>query len=191
MISTRRALSALLLLAGLTLTACGGGDEPSDAETGDHNAADVAFATEMIQHHAQALVMVDLTVGRELDREFQQLTESMRDAQAPEIEVMADWLVGWGEEVPATARDHVNAEGHGESGGDDAHTDLERLESTTGDNVFRALWLESMIVHHEGAIEMAETEVADGQDQAAVDLAESIIAAQTAEIERMEQMLGS
>ena len=180
-----RALSAALLVIGLFLTGCGSPDEPADTSSGDHNAADVTFASEMIQHHAQALVMVDLTVGRELDPAFQRLTESIRDAQAPEIEVMADWLVGWGEEVPATDRDHVNAEhGHG------ADADLQALEDAEGD-AFRSLWLEQMIVHHEGAIEMAETEVAEGQDQAAIDLAETIISAQGAEIEQMQDLLGS
>ncbi|SDN59863.1 Uncharacterized conserved protein, DUF305 family [Nocardioides szechwanensis] len=179
----------MVLVVGLALapalTACGADEEPSDASSsGDHNAADVTFASEMIQHHAQALVMVDLTVGRELDPEFQRLTEAIRDAQAPEIEVMADWLVGWGEEVPATDRDHVNAE-HGDEG----HGDLTELEAAEGDE-FRSLWLEQMIAHHEGAIAMAETEKADGDYPAAVDLAETIIEAQSAEIERMQELLG-
>lgn len=49
----------------------------------------------------------------------------------------------------------------------------------------------SAIEHHEGAIAMAETEQADGDYPAAVDLAESIIEAQSAEIDKMEEMLGS
>jgi uncharacterized protein (DUF305 family) len=182
---TRRALCAVLLTGALALTACGGEDEPTGgSSSGDHNAADVTFASEMIQHHAQALVMVDLTVGRELDPAFQELTESIRDAQAPEIEVMVDWLVGWGEEVPATDRDHVNAE-HGDEG----HEDLTELEAAEGDE-FRTLWLEQMIEHHEGAIAMAETEKADGDYPAAVDLAEAIIEAQSAEIEKMKKLVG-
>lgn len=180
-------LCAALLIAASALTACGGEDEPAGgSSSGDHNAADVAFATEMIQHHAQALVMVDLTLGRQLDREFQRLAESIREAQAPEIETMVDWLVEWGEEVPATDRDHVNAE-HGD---EDAHGDLGQLENATGEE-FQTLWLESMIEHHEGAIEMAEAQQAEGDYPAAVALAESIVEAQSAEIEKMEEMLGS
>ena len=47
---------------------------PSVSAT-EHNDADVAFATDMIQHHAQALSMVDLTMGRDLDPEVQALAE--------------------------------------------------------------------------------------------------------------------
>ncbi len=59
-------LGSLTLGLALTLTACGNDEAPGNtsaqvSET-DHNDADVAFATDMIQHHAQALSMVDLTV---------------------------------------------------------------------------------------------------------------------------------
>ena len=63
-----RLLGTLTLGLALTLTACGNDEPTNDASTKvsetDHNDADVAFATDMIQHHAQALSMVDLTVDR-------------------------------------------------------------------------------------------------------------------------------
>ena len=46
-----------------------------------------------------------------------------------------------------------------------------------------------MVEHHEGAVEMAETEIADGQFKSAVDLAENIVESQTAEIEKMQGLL--
>jgi uncharacterized protein (DUF305 family) len=54
---------------------------------------------------------------------------------------------------------------------------------------FDRLFLEQMIAHHEGAVEMAETEIADGQNADAIALAESIRDSQTAEIAEMEQLL--
>src|SRR5690606_38551675 len=103
----------------LTLTACSGDDTTAQVSETEHNDADVAFASDMIQHHAQALSMVDLTVDRTLDPEVQQLAEDIREAQGPEIETMTDWLQDWDEEVPETMRDHSNAghdtEGMGES----------------------------------------------------------------------------
>ena len=111
-----RVLSALALSLALGggLTACG--DDTDSAATAqvsttEHNAADVAFAGDIIQHHAQALSMVDLTLDRVLDPEVQGLAEDIRAAQGPEIETMADWLTAWGEDIPETMRDHVNS-GH-------------------------------------------------------------------------------
>ena len=48
-----------------------------------------------------------------------------------------------------------------------------------------------MIEHHEGAIEMAQTEQANGENPQAIDLAKDIEAAQTGEIVVMKELLGS
>lgn len=200
-----RATSAvgLGLVVAVGLTACGGddsGDTATTAEvsTTEHNDADVAFATDMIQHHAQALSMVDLTLDRPLDPEVQSLAEDIRAAQGPEIETMADWLTKWGEEVPETMRDHVNS-GHdmddmeGMDGGDEmpgmmTSDDMSALEDAS-DAEFQTMWLDMMVEHHEGAIEMAKTEQADGKYKDAVDLAGDIVESQSAEVETMKGLL--
>lgn len=51
------------------------------------------------------------------------------------------------------------------------------------------LWQEMMIAHHEGAIEMAETEQDAGLNPEAIELAGQIISAQEAEIDEMNTML--
>ena len=198
-------IAALLAAAALVLAGCGDKDTSNTATTIDasepFNDADVSFATDMIPHHAQALVMVDMTRGRTLDPEFEQLTEDIRDAQAPEIEMMAGWLDDWGQPVPATSRDHMHADngsgmdGMGGMDGDDmpgmmSDDDLDELGST-GDSRFEDMWLRMMIEHHEGAIEMAKVEQADGEYPDAIALAESIESSQTAEIAKMEAMLDS
>ncbi|MGY0541014.1 DUF305 domain-containing protein [Nocardioides sp. YJ-D4] len=194
----------------LTLSACGGNDEadaPQKLSETEHNKADVTFATDMIQHHAQALSMVDLTMDRNLEPEVQELADSIRAAQSPEIETMSGWLQEWGEEVPSTMRDHVNGghEGHGD--GEDSSMsdsmeamdddmpgmmsaeDMDALENAS-DAEFSEMWLTMMIEHHEGAIEMSETEQDEGRFKPAVDLAGTIVESQTAEIDTMEKLLG-
>jgi uncharacterized protein (DUF305 family) len=47
-----------------------------------------------------------------------------------------------------------------------------------------------MIKHHEGAVEMARTELAEGEDEAARKLAEEIIDGQQKEIAEMKALLG-
>ena len=51
------------------------------------------------------------------------------------------------------------------------------------------MWLDMMIEHHEGAVEMAKSEQDDGQYKLAVDLAADIAKSQTAEIETMQGLL--
>jgi uncharacterized protein (DUF305 family) len=198
-----RALGALTLGLALTLTACGsdddGGSETAAVSTTEHNDADVAFASDMIQHHAQALAMVDLTIDRDLDPQVQRLAEAIRDAQGPEIETMGDWLTDWDEEVPETVRDHSNADGGMDDDMDEdmgsgmpgmmSDDELRDLEDTP-DADFQARWLEMMVEHHEGAVEMAKAEQQDGRFKPAVDLAEDIAASQTKEIDTMEELLG-
>lgn len=209
MTSLRPALVAPLLALGL-LTGCAGSSEdepapdaPSVAASEEFNAADVTFATDMIPHHAQALEMVDMTMDRSLSPEVADLVEQIRGAQAPEIEQMSDWLVDWDQPVPETSRDHMNAGGHGEDHGSDSGSsdldhdmpgmmsgdEMDDLEQAS-DADFERMWLEMMVAHHEGAIEMARTEVSEGEFPDATALAQSIADSQQAEIEQMQAMLG-
>lgn len=194
------ALATVLLLLP-ALAACGGddlADERPALSATDHNAADVEFATAMIQHHAQAMSMVDLAAGRDLDPRVQRLAEGIRATQGPEIETMVDWLQEWGEEVPETMRDHVNMGHHGDIGeamegmdtslpGMVSAEDMAGLEDAS-DAEFQDLWLALMVEHHEGAVEMAESEQDGGQYRPAVELAGRIVKTQTAEIERLERL---
>jgi len=147
----------------------------------------------MIPHHAQALHMVDMAEGRDLTPEAEQLMADIEAAQTPEIEQMSRWLEEWDQPVPDTS-------GMGPMGGDmdmdhmgdmvgamseEALAELEGAEGT----VFERMWLQMMIEHHEGAIEMAEVELDEGEHAGTLDLAESIIESQRAEIELMESML--
>jgi uncharacterized protein (DUF305 family) len=67
---------------------------------------------------------------------------------------------------------------------------MARLEWSTGPD-FDVLWLRSMIGHHQGAISMARTEIARGQNPEAVKLAKIIINAQQWEIARMNNILST
>ena len=197
---TTRALGALTLGLALTLSACGnddtGSDTTSQVSTTEHNDADVTFATDMLQHHAQALSMVDLTEGRTLDPEVQQLAEQIREAQAPEIDTMTAWLTDWDEEIPDIASDHDMGDmGESMKGMDSDMPGMMTADEMTAlgkapDAEFQTMWLEMMVQHHEGAVEMAKTETEDGQYKPAVDLADTIISSQSEEIDTMKDLLG-
>jgi uncharacterized protein (DUF305 family) len=191
-------LTALLLglITALALAGCSDDkDDGSDiAASEEFNQADVDFATDMIPHHAQARSMVDLTEGRELSPEVGRLAEQIFTSQGPEIETMVDWLTEWDQPIPATGRDHENAHGEGDT---DLHTDMPGMMSdeemaeleAAPDEDFERMWLEMMIEHHEGAIEMAKTERSDGEYPPATELATTIETTQQDEIDLMERLL--
>jgi uncharacterized protein (DUF305 family) len=186
------------LAAALLLTSCSNStsddraDHPKSDEpviTGQpagYNADDVAFATNMIPHHRQAVDLSALVPDRSTDTQLVALARQISAAQQPEIEVMKVLLVQWNENPDANSR-HT---GHGATmtGMVDEAT-MTKLQSMNGAE-FDRLWLESMISHHQGAIEMAKAEIANGDNVDAKDLAKKIVGTQEAEIGQMKQMLG-
>ncbi|GAB2962919.1 DUF305 domain-containing protein [Streptomyces heilongjiangensis] len=202
----RAALTVTAGAAALVLTACGGdADDRHDmgstasesgspqagssggAEAGGHNKADVGFAEEMIQHHRQAVDMAELAAGRAASQQVKDLATKIKGAQDPEIETMSGWLTAWGEKVPEDMAGMGHDMASGMPGMMSAE-DMAALEKASG-AAFDEKFLTLMVEHHEGAVEMAETEKAEGRYGPAIDLAEDVITAQTAEIEQMEKML--
>jgi uncharacterized protein (DUF305 family) len=180
--------AAVLAAALLVLTACGAEDD-SDTAAG-HNDADVAFAQQMIPHHEQAIDMAKAAEKRAETQEVKDLAAAIEAAQDPEIETMTGWLESWGEDAPDGGMSDMD---HGAMSSDDmtgmmADEDMTALENATGVE-FDQMFLTMMIEHHEGAIEMARTEQADGEFADAKALAEDIETAQTEEIQTMQGLL--
>ncbi|MFD3694557.1 DUF305 domain-containing protein [Streptomyces sp. NPDC058646] len=190
--------------ATLVLAACGadGGGatghnghsaaaSPSVTAAGQHNAADVAFATGMIPHHRQAVEMAGLAPDRAESAQVKRLAEEIKKAQDPEIRTLSGWLTSWGEPVPsADATDHSqHGQGHGPGGGMMSAEEMDELSKASG-KAFDTAFMELMIKHHEGAVEMARTEKSEGSFAAAKTMADAIIASQSAEIDTMNGLLG-
>lgn len=173
--TTLVATAALALLAG-----CG---------AADHNDADVQFAQGMIPHHAQAVDMAEMALQKADDPAVKDLAEQVAAAQEPEIETMTGWLRDWDEEVPdADDHDHGSGDMAGMTGMMTSG-DMDALAQASG-GAFDRLWLEMMLEHHRGAVSESQDEVAYGKDPDAVELAVEIARSQTAEISRMEELLG-
>ncbi|MFD3681550.1 DUF305 domain-containing protein [Streptomyces sp. NPDC058613] len=196
----RTALVAAAGAASLVLAACGSGDATSSgpspspsasssaaASQGQHNAADVAFAKGMIPHHRQAVEMAGLAPTRAESAEVKQLAEEIKKAQGPEIKTLSGWLTSWGEQVPAEgAMDHSM---HGADGGMMTPEEMGNLKKASG-KAFDTAFMQLMIKHHEGAVVMAKAEKADGSFPEAKTMAGAIVTSQTAEITRMNNLLG-
>jgi uncharacterized protein (DUF305 family) len=189
----RKTLTATALTAVLTLSACGNDDSNPDAGSdAAHNDADVVFAQQMIPHHEQAVEMADLAADRAESQEVKDLAADIEAAQGPEIETMTGWLEAWGEDVPDAGMSGMD---HGDTSSDDmdgmmSDDDMAGLETASGQE-FDQMFLTMMIEHHEGAIDMAQTERADGEFPDAIAMAEDIEQAQTEEIQTMQDLLKS
>ncbi|MEV4014273.1 DUF305 domain-containing protein [Nonomuraea angiospora] len=193
--------SALVLL-----TACGGGGDSSmaghDMSTtssaaaptisttqpgASFNDADVMFAQMMIPHHQQAVEMAELAETRASDKEIKELAAKIKAAQDPEIETMQGWLQDWGKPMPTDGVNDMQGMDHGMPGMMPAG-DMKKLEAAKG-AAFDKMFVQMMVSHHNGAIEMAKTEQAQGVNPAAKELAKTIETAQQAEVEQMQKIL--
>lgn len=195
--------SAALALAAVTsaavLAGCGGDDEvaqPDAAAT--FNTADVTFAQQMVPHHSQAVKMATLAATRAKDPAVKKLAAQIAAGQGPEIETMQQLLERWGQPlVPdMEGMDHstmspeeamtMAADMPGMASGGD----LKMLAAARGAR-FDQMFLTMMIKHHLGALQMAKTERAEGQDPDAIRLAEKMETAQQGEVKKMQGLGGS
>jgi uncharacterized protein (DUF305 family) len=197
----RARLTAGLIAGAVVLAGCSNGSDDSTAASGassapasgsasastsaaaEFNDADVTFVQGMLPHHEGALEMAKLAEGRAQDPRVLDLASRIEAAQEPEIETMSGWLQAWGQ----PESDDMGGMDHG-SGGMGMDMDMSGLEAASGTE-FDRMFLEMMSEHHQQAVDMAETEISDGQNTDAIALAEEISTSQAAEIEEMQTIL--
>ena len=151
----------------------------------EHGLADVMFAQMMVPHHEQALEMSRIVTGKEgVPEDVRALAKRIESAQGPEIKRMQGMLATWG----VTDAQHMDHIGHAGMEGMLTEEQLQDLRDAEGPDAAR-LFLEGMIEHHQGAVEMARTQLEDGENPQARALAEDVVAAQEEEIAQMQDML--
>ena len=190
-------IGGIALAAAVLLGACSSSDSPSGmsgmpstsapapapGQQAGHNADDIAFAQQMIPHHSQALDMAKLVPSRSTNPKVLDLASRIEKAQDPEIKTMQGWLTGWG--APASSMPaSMPGMDHGMPGMM-SDADMKKLEGAKGAE-FDKMWLDMMIEHHQGAIDMAKTELSKGGNADAKALAQKIIDAQQGEITEMQ-----
>ena len=205
----KSAVSLVITMAlGLAaLSACtinvGMGDNnpspPSFEETSASNFSqqDLMFAQMMIPHHEQALEMGVLALENSTNDDVRDLAQQIYDGQGPEIEVMQRWLDtapssgGMSHEMPdGTMMDNemmgpmMDTSTMAGMASEETMAELATLTSPE----FDILFLQLMIDHHEGALEMVMM-IENSANEEAQALAKEIIAAQKAEIEEMTLVL--
>ena len=171
---------------------------PSGATSGEpiaeeHNDDDVMFAQMMIPHHQQAVQMSEVMLAKDdLDPDIEALANKIVAAQGPEIDQLKTMLETWGEPTSMESggmegMDHGSDSGAGMEGmmTEEQMQELEAAEGTEA----AEMYLTMMTAHHRGAIDMAQEEVAEGQNPQAIEMAQKVIEDQEAEIQEMERLL--
>ncbi|RYG26115.1 DUF305 domain-containing protein [bacterium] len=144
---------------------------------------DTDFAALMIPHHQGAIDMAKIELEHGKKEELKKMAQAIFDSQSKEIEVLKKHA----------SVDHTGHAHAAESGSPSMrlHEIMMRPMGdmkTTGDvdRDFAAL----MIPHHQGAIDMAKIEIAEGKNEELKKMAEAIIESQAKEIEVLKKHIG-
>ena len=199
----RMAIGALVLLVAtvLLVSYVQGPAKPAD------NSAAAGFARDMIDHHAQAVDMATIVQRRTQDQDMRYLTTDLALTQSNQMGQMQGWLNVWDLSVGRSGRPMQWMEGHeaehelsdldaedipaADSGlmpGMATQADVNRLRTLPTAEA-DVLFLQLMIKHHQGGVAMARAAVKLTDEPVAVNLAQTIVKAQEAEITLMENML--
>jgi uncharacterized protein (DUF305 family) len=114
--------------------------------------ADVDFLKGMIIHHKQAIVMSRLADKRTNNQTIIDLANRIDVSQEDEINFMESWLKSRKEIMPNMSHDHHM---HMEMAGMASPQQLVNLENSESTD-FDRLFLQLMIAHHDGALEMVK-----------------------------------
>jgi uncharacterized protein (DUF305 family) len=158
--------------------------------------ADVEFMSGMIPHHAQAVIMAGWAPSHGARADVAILCERIVVAQRDEIVMMQNWLRDRGQPVPdATSTRHKMKMNGVELDmlmpgmlTDREMADLDRARGPAFDRLF----LNGMIKHHQGAIDMVDVlfnSYGAAQDETVFRFASDVYADQSIEIDRMQKML--
>jgi len=191
--------AAVVLVVGLAATSVSAQDH--GATHAEHSAAgasaalyspeELLFLTHMIVHHEQALVLTALVPSRTQREDFIRFARYLDGAQRAEIDhmkSMLDLAADRGVEIP-----HHEMHGDPPMAGMLSKAQMQAVTAASGAE-FERLWLQGMILHHEGALDMArvqqEREFATGHRAYGLDvLVDDILVVQRGEITKMKAWL--
>ncbi|MGB1666725.1 MAG: DUF305 domain-containing protein [Pseudohongiellaceae bacterium] len=157
----------------------------------EYSLGDIQFLQGMIPHHAQAKEMSALAESRTNNEAILAVAARITLSQDDEIAMMQDWLGDRGLEV--TAEDAHHQSGFMRMAGMLTDEEMATLAAARGSE-FDRLYLENMIQHHQGALDMVEDlldQRGSVQDPLLYEFTSDVTSDQTSEIERMVTLLAS
>ena len=199
------ALAVAVVIMVLLSLAVGRLTAPNPAPPSTMSAA-AGFARDMQEHHNQAVELALIVRDKTDDADTRLMAYDIATSQSQQSGQMFGWLAEWGlPQAPAEpsmtwmSRPAFGASRH-DHAADSAHRpgspmpglatygQLQQLSGSEGVDAER-LFLQLMIAHHQGGVEMAEAIVERSSHRVVLDLANSIVQSQASEIELMKRML--
>jgi uncharacterized protein (DUF305 family) len=211
-VTTRLIVAAILAGTLLLVLGFGAGRFSADrfgenAATPSTTSAEAGFARDMQVHHQQAVQLSVLVRDRSQNEEVRQLALDIATSQGQQAGQMYAWLASWGlpqappgermawMSLPTLEGDggHSHA-ADGMSGGPmpgyAGEEDIARLTAASGTEADR-IFLELMIAHHQGGVDMAEAILDRSTNPLVTPLARNVVRAQQSEIEYMQSLLAT
>ena len=161
-------LMALLLLAAVPVIA----DQPAPAPAQAHY--EMKFMTDMIDHHAMAVMMAQSCLEKAIHSELKALCQQIITTQSAEIEQMQSWLQSW---YSISYEPDVKMTGQ-----------MKRLMSLSGE-MFEIEFMQMMIRHHAQAVKEGEHCLQKAYHAELKQLCQNIVVSQAAEIRQMQSWL--
>ncbi|MEV4104044.1 DUF305 domain-containing protein [Nonomuraea sp. NPDC049649] len=186
-------VAAIVLGAAAVLFLFGGRGTPGDTS------AEAGFARDMATHHAQAVEMSFIIRDKSQSREIRSLAFDIINTQANQRGMFLGWLQQWGvsqaTDLPEMAwmSGHAHASAANWKPGDPmpgmaTREELAKLRELEGTEA-EVLFLQLMIRHHEGGVEMSEGVIRMSNRDEVVSLARKMVTGQKGEIDLMNKML--
>ena len=154
---------------------------PSDAEF------DLRFIDGMILHHQGAVDMAESALKNSQQDEVKQLAEAIVAAQQAEIDRMRQWRQAWYPNISEEPVMYDAAMGHSMAMTPDMQASMMDSGLGAADDEFDLRFINGMIPHHEGALNMAQEALDKSSRPEIQQLSRDILSTQQVEIDQMEQ----
>jgi uncharacterized protein (DUF305 family) len=204
-----RLVVALILGATLLMAVAFGVGRFSVPSTATPNtvSAEAGFARDMQTHHLQAVELSMIIRDATDNQEIRLLAYDIATAQSQQAGQMHAWLNLWGlPQAPAEpsmtwmTRPAPGGSGHDHAAAGTTHVPGERMPGLATDAQIAALrsvtgveaeklFLQLMIAHHEGGVEMAQAVLERSTNRTVDSLARGMVKAQQSEIDYMKELL--
>jgi uncharacterized protein (DUF305 family) len=197
-VGTGVALAVVLaaLLVGVLIGRTFDRDRDRSAAPGE-DSVDVGFARDMSAHHSQAVEIAELLRDRSDDEDLRRIAADIALTQQAQIGQMRGWLDIWGR-PPTSVDPPMGWMGHEHEPGTvvtmpgiASDDEIAALTAAARGPEAERLFLELMIRHHRGGVEMASYAADNASAGIVRTMARGMVEAQTAEIAQLEDLLAT